>query len=201
MPWPARADPVGRGLGRARRGTRRRCAGSPRRCRRRPPPAAARSTSVPPGPTTCTGRSEPPLAGMVGSTAVRSANATADTVTASTALTLPRACGSVPVKSKVISSPAIVTVTTIRRRALLVGAGAGGVEHVLEPPPAVGQRGEHGAHPALAVGDDLVERLRRRARRSRSTPTTLAPICASRSPARSSGVRDAASSRPRSSSV
>jgi hypothetical protein len=32
-------------------------------------------------------------------------------VTASTALTLPRACGSVPVKSTVISSPASVNAT------------------------------------------------------------------------------------------
>ena len=56
----------------------------------------------------------PPLAGMVGSTAERRAYATADTVTASTAFTFPRACGSVPAKSNVTSSPATVTATAIR---------------------------------------------------------------------------------------
>ena len=45
------------------------------------------------------GRSAPPLAGMVGSTTERRAKATALRVTASTALTLPARCGSVPVKS------------------------------------------------------------------------------------------------------
>ena len=56
----------------------------------------------------------PPLAGIVGSVAERSANATALTVTASTALTLPARCASVPVKSKVAESPATVRVRAIR---------------------------------------------------------------------------------------
>ena len=74
----------------------------------------AAATSVPAGAITLTGRMAPPLAGMVGSAADRRAKATADAVTASTALTLPGRCGSVPVKSKVTSSPATVTVTSIR---------------------------------------------------------------------------------------
>src|SRR5918992_2135517 len=57
-----------------------------------PAPTAAggrAATTVPGGATTRTGRSAPPLAGMVGSVADRSANATELTVTASTAFTLP----------------------------------------------------------------------------------------------------------------
>ena len=91
VPWLGRADPVGQRLGRARRGTRRPPAGSPPRCRRPPPPAGPRRTTVPGGAITCTGRREPPLAGSVGSVTARSAKATALTVTASTAFTLPGA--------------------------------------------------------------------------------------------------------------
>src|SRR5438270_358636 len=40
----------------------------------------------------------------------------------------------------------------------VVGAGAGGVEPVVERPAAVGHLGQGGPHPAFAVGDDLVER-------------------------------------------
>ena len=60
-----------------------------------------------------TGRSAPPLAGRSGRSHARSANATALTVTASTAFTLPGRCGSVPVKSNGCSSPARVTATAI----------------------------------------------------------------------------------------
>src|SRR6266511_3861325 len=82
-----------------------------------PAPTAAggnAATKDPGGATTVTGRIAPPLAGMVGSTAERSEYDTADTVTASTAFTLPRACGSVPVKSKDTESPEIVSATTTR---------------------------------------------------------------------------------------
>ena len=44
-------------------------------------------------------------------------------------------------------------------RALLLGARAGRVEHVVEPVGPVRQRSEAGAHAALAVVDHLVERL------------------------------------------
>ena len=54
---------------RARRGTRRRPAGSPRRCRHRPRPEAVAATIVPAGAITATGRNAPPLAGIVGSVA------------------------------------------------------------------------------------------------------------------------------------
>ena len=57
-----------------------------------------------------TGRIAPPLDGIVGSMALRRAKATALTVTASTAFTLPRPCASVPVKSNEMVSPAMVTV-------------------------------------------------------------------------------------------
>ena len=63
---------------------------------------------------TVTGRNAPPLLGIVGSSTDRNTNATALTVTASTALTLPSRCGAVPVKSNSISDPSMVTVTTIR---------------------------------------------------------------------------------------
>ncbi len=69
-----------------------------------PAPTAAggrAATTVPGGAITTTGRIAPPLAGIVGSVAERSANATALTVTASTALTFPGRCVPVPVKSKV----------------------------------------------------------------------------------------------------
>ena len=69
---------------------------------------------LPAGATTRTGRSAPPFAGIVGSVAVRSANATALTVTASTAFTLPGCCDPVPVKSNVAVSPSIVSATVIR---------------------------------------------------------------------------------------
>ena len=125
---PGRAPPA-----RAHRGTRRRPAGSPRRCPRRPRPVDRAATTVPGGAITCTGRSAPPFAGIVGSVAARSANATALTVTASTAFTLPGRCGSVPVKSNVTPSPSTVT---RRRRSragvLLLGTRPGGVEHVGE---------------------------------------------------------------------
>ncbi len=69
----------------------------------------AAATIEPRGATTVTGTRAPPLAGMVGSTAERRAKATALTVTASTALTLPGRWASVPSKSKPMASPALVT--------------------------------------------------------------------------------------------
>ena len=78
---------------------------------------------VPGGAITCMGRSVPPLAGRVGSIATRRANPTALTVTASTALTLPERCGSVPVKSKVTSSPTSVIVNTMVPATCWSGAG------------------------------------------------------------------------------
>ena len=100
--------------------------------------------------------------GSSGSTTVRNANATALTVTASTALTLPGRCASVPVKSNVTvvardghRDARSVPGAAVRRR-------AGRVEHVVEPYVAVGRARERGAHPALAVVDDLAERRRRR---------------------------------------
>src|SRR5207248_5020928 len=71
-------------------------------------------TIEPGGVITRTGRNTPPFAGRSGSTTERSANTTALTVTACTALTDPARCGSVPVKSKVIVSPSTVTLTQIR---------------------------------------------------------------------------------------
>ena len=107
----------------------------------------------------CTGRSAPPLAGSVGiERGPQRRRPTALTVTASTALTLPGRCGSVPVKSKVISSPATVTATAIVDGVLLLGPRPEGVEHVGEPPGAVGQRGQRRPHAPLAVVEHLVER-------------------------------------------
>ena len=60
------------------------------------------------------------------------ANATALTVTASTAFTLPGRCASVPVKSNVTPSPSTVHRHHDARRRLLLGRGPGGVEHVVE---------------------------------------------------------------------
>src|SRR5438105_541501 len=56
----------------------------------------------------------PPLAGMLGSVAARTAKPTALTVTASTALTFPRCCGDEPVKSNTASSSATVRRTATR---------------------------------------------------------------------------------------
>ena len=75
------------------------------------------------GVTIRTGRIVPPLAGMDGSVALRKAKATQLSVTARTALALPRTAGSVPMKSKTISSPAMV-----RMRLIVLGfcwSGAG----------------------------------------------------------------------------
>ena len=110
------------------------------------------------GATTRTGRSAPPFAGIVGSVAARSENATAATVTASTALTFPACCIPVPLKSKVARVVADRQRDDDRDRVLLLATRAGGVERVLEPVRAVRQRRERGTHPAFAVVDDLVER-------------------------------------------
>ena len=82
---------------------------------------AAAATSEPTGATTSTGRSAPPLAGIVGSVAERRAHATAETVTDSGAFTLPGRCPSVPAKSKRMVSPATVTATSTRAGACWSG--------------------------------------------------------------------------------
>src|SRR5688572_18971149 len=91
-----------------------------------PAPTAAggrAATTEPKGATTDTGRMEPPLEGIPGSAAERKAKATQETVTASTALTLPDVCGSVPVKSKVIVSPDTTTDTQMRTGCCWSGRG------------------------------------------------------------------------------
>ena len=151
-----------------------------------------RGDDRPRGATTCTGRSAPPFAGIVGSVTRRSANATALTVTASTALTLPGRCASVPVKSNVISSP----VDRDPHR---------------DPAPAASPTGRRSsrARPRTRRRRRAARASAARMRRSpyattssngapreldgaASTPSRFAPPCASRSPRRSSGVRDAA---------
>ena len=100
----------------------------------------------------------------------RSANDDALTVTASTALTLPRPCASVPVKSNVI----VVAIDRDRDNdasGLLVGPAPVESIDVVDRPRAVGHRAEGGAHAPLAVVDDLVERRAGRRAASRSTPT------------------------------
>ena len=195
-PLARRADAGRARRARARRGTRRRPAGSPRRCRRRPRPAGAAATTVPAGAITRTGRIAPPLAGIVGSVAERSANATALTVTASTALTLPGRCAPVPVKSNVAASPSIVSVDDDRRRATAARAAAGGVEHVRERVTA--RRAARRARRACVARRSRRPRRAARRRRAaassarRATPSRFAPRCASRSPRRSSGVRELA---------
>ena len=170
VPWRRRADPVGHDLreraeahvgdalahldvARADRGRRPR--------RRRPCPAGA---------TTCTGRSAPPLAGIVGSVhRPQRERDRADGRPPRPRSRCPAAAASVPVKSNVDA----VAVdrrpsTTIRVGGCCSRRGPGRVEHVVEAPRAVGQGGERGAHPPLAVVDDLVERLRRRRAASES---------------------------------
>ena len=94
---------------------------------------------------------------MLGSTAVRSAKATADTVTAETALTFPRLrIGPREVEGDLVSIDR--DGHDDARRSLLVGSGARGVDHVLASPATVGQRGQDRPHAALAVGHDLRER-------------------------------------------
>src|SRR5687767_12243102 len=81
------------------------------------PPATAAGgrafTSVSSGATTVTGANAPAEAGMSGSVTQRTTKKTADRVTAGGQLQFPGPVGSVPVKSTVISSPAIVTATRI----------------------------------------------------------------------------------------
>ena len=127
-----------------------------------PAPTAAgkrAATSVPTGAITSTGRIAPALAGSPGSSALRNANSTHDTVTASTAFTFPDDCGSVPVKSNTSRPPAAATRQRIVAGMLLVGARPGGVEDVGRLPRAVAQRVERGAAPTLAVVEHLAERL------------------------------------------
>src|SRR5919109_4659932 len=68
----------------------------------------------PGGAITVTGRIPPAVGGTSGPVSARTTNVTHDKVTANTALTLPSACGSVPVKSIVNSSPATVTLARMR---------------------------------------------------------------------------------------
>ena len=99
---------------------RRRPAGSPRRCPPRPLPGTAQSTMVPGRVTTVDRRHDPAFAGSPGSITARSANATADTVTARTALVLPGRWSSVPVKSNSMCSPSM---RTVQRRSSPAAAG------------------------------------------------------------------------------
>ena len=126
------------------------------------------ATTVPGGAITCTGRIVPPLAGSVGSVTARIANATALTVTASTAFTLPGRCASVPVKSNVTSSPLDAHLDDDPRRRLLFRARAGGVEHVVGDEASVGEVAERGAHAPFAVVEDLGERGDARHHRARA---------------------------------
>ena len=191
-PLAGRADALGLRPARAPRGTRRRPAGSPPRC---PRPTATGGTAA----TTVPARrdhvhragSSPPLAGSVGSVTARIANATALTVTASTALTLPGRCASVPVKSKVTSSPSMRTSTTMRVGVCCSGRGPAESSTSVAAKRPSGKSRERGAHAPFAVVEDLGEQLgdrraaerRARARRGAATPSALAPRCASRSPA------------------
>ena len=161
VPWPRGADPVGRGLGERAEAhvgdalAHLDVAGADRGRQ------AARATSVP-GGRDDVHRAQRAAVGRDGRVDRRCAARTRprDTVTASTALTLPRALrvGAGEVEGDLVAGDR--DGHDDPRRALLVGRGAGGVEHVLEAPAAVGQRGQHGPHPPLAVGDHLVERLR-----------------------------------------
>ena len=174
---------------RARRGRRRRRAGSPRRCRRRPRREVAPRRSCPPASTTRTGRSAPPFAGMVGSVTDRNANDDRDVVTASTALTLPGRCGSVPVKSNVIVVAVDRDATPRSSPARCSGAARSSRVRRSNCPRAVGQSRERGAHPPLAIRrrPRRTARLARDRRRGAEHRRALAPTCASRSPARSIG--------------
>ena len=132
--------------------------------------------------------------------AVRIANATALTVTASTAFTLPGRWSSVPVKSNVTSSPATVRVQRDACRRLLLRPGTGRVEHVgrtatARPAARREQRACAALHSRAPRRSARCPRARATSSANRETPSTLAPHCASRSPRRSSGVRDASTTR------
>ena len=109
------------------------------------------ATIVPGGATTRTGRSAPPLAGMVGSITERSANATArhghrlDRVDVAGALRV----GAGEVEGDGVARDR--DVHDDARRPLLVSGGPERVDHVVEAPRAVGHVGERGAHAPLAV--------------------------------------------------
>ena len=93
------------------------------------------------------------------------------TVTASTALTLPAACGSVPVKSKRdLRRPSTVTVSRIVAGCCWSAPAPVESSTSSKRPRAVGQVGERGPHPPLAVGDHLVEGRAGQSRASRCTP-------------------------------
>ena len=142
-----------------------------------------------PGAMTRTGRSAPPLAGIVGSVTDRSANDTADVVTAATALTLPARCSSVPVKSNVMSSPSIVTRTEIvadgcaRARSSRARPSRPTNRRACRASAARMRRSAYSSTSPHGAPDAMIDA-------SRSTPTAFAPTCASRSPARSTGVRE-----------
>ena len=158
--------------------------------------ASAPRRCDPRGASTRTGRSTPPFAGRSGSTTDRNANTTALTVTASTALTEPARCASVPAKSKVIVSAGDGDLHADARRAAARRARRSSRARRRSGTRRRAGRAIAARRPALAVVDDLGEHSRRAAAsgrsRSRATPSRFAPSCASRSPRRSSGVRDAA---------
>jgi hypothetical protein len=106
---------------------------------------------------TVTGIIVPALPGKVGSTTLRSANATDDSVTARTALVLPGRWASLPAKSGSISSPHSHGAAQ-PRWSLLVGGRPGRVQVVLCAPLAIRQRDDRGTGTPLAVADDLSER-------------------------------------------
>ena len=153
------ADPAGQGLGQRAEAdvghplAHLDVAGRHRRRRQGGDDGARQAT------TTRTGRSEPALAGIVGSTAARTANATALTVTASTALTLPGCCGSVPVKSNVSVVARLASACrrcapgAAARRRRRSSRGRRSNDH-----GPSGDGGEGGAHPPLAVVEHLGER-------------------------------------------
>ncbi len=78
---------------------------------------------MPSGATTVTGRIEPPTPSRSGTIADRRAKDTALSVTASTAFMFPDRWSSVPVKSKVISSPSTFTHTQMVAAACCSGRG------------------------------------------------------------------------------
>ena len=96
---------------------------------------------------------------MLGSVATRSANATEETVTDSTALTLPSALriGAGEVECDAVARHGHGDDDA--GGTLLVLGLAGGIHDVLEGPTAVVHGGERGAHATLSVGQHLVHGL------------------------------------------
>ena len=139
---------------------------------------------------------------MSGAVRQRTTKKQAERVTASGQFRFPSCCGDVPAKSISISSPAIVTAARISRVALER------LEHVGRLVATVRKR--RGGQPARAARSTRTARPsppRRVARPCASQSSTMrrsasrcAPICARRSPSRSSGLRMFATTRRRTSS-